>query len=119
MLGSGLRRKQGHEDTMSQREWLAGVGAVGPQAPVGSSLREAGCCVFLPRKLKGADPPPAKDGVPHCRISWKGSLVRSASPPSRCPPHTALSTKPCGGTPLGRHLTPTLPHSPLQLHSVS
>lgn len=25
MLGSGLRRKQGHEDTMSQREWLAGA----------------------------------------------------------------------------------------------
>lgn len=105
MLGSGLRRKQGQKDTMTQRCREGEAGCALPTGSTGSSL---GSWV-LPspsRKTPKCRSTPDKETrtVPRCRISWKGSLVRSASPPSWCPSHIhiVLSVKPRGGTPLGQ-----------------
>lgn len=119
MLGSGLRRKQGQKDTMTQRKCREGeAGCALPTGSTGSSL---GSWV-LPspsRKTQKCRSTPDKETrtVPRCRISWKGSLVRSASPPSWCPSHThtVLSVKPRGGTPLGQQtLINAPPNTPLQ-----
>ena len=104
MLGSGLRRKQGQEDLMTQRKCREGE--AGCSLPTGSAGSSLGTWV-LPapsRKTQKCRSTPDKETrtVHHCRISWKGSLIRSASPPSWCPPtHTLLTVKPRGSTPLG------------------
>lgn len=98
---------------MTQRKCREGeAGCALPTGSAGSSL---GSWVLPAPSWKTqkcrSTPDKETKTVPHCRISWKGSLIRSVSPPSWCPSHTHASR---GSTPLGQQ---TLINDPLSLSS--